>query len=90
MGKNEILVRLILGNAGDETALKNICEAHNLCVDGLTPEEREYMTATNNFYYSAEEFRTIHCEEDNDMFCGLLKLGIIAAVKDGFVWKNCV
>lgn len=90
MSENEIMMRLILGNVDDETALKNICEAHNLCMYNLTSEEREYMIHTNNFYYSAEEFRTIHNEETNEMFLELLESGIIAATKDGFVWLNCV
>ena len=67
MNENEILMRLILGNVGDETALRNICEAHHLCMDELTPREREYMYATNNFYYNAQEFYTIHHEETEEL-----------------------
>lgn len=90
MNDNEILLRLILGNVGDETALRNICEAHNLCIDELTPEEREFMFCTNSFYYSIEEFCTIHREESKEMFHELLESGIIVATEDGYVWCDCV
>lgn len=90
MNENEILARLILGNLGDVTALRNICQAHDMCVDELTPREREYLFATNSFYYNVEEFNTIHCEETDALFRELLKAGIIIATKDGFVWVNCV
>ena len=90
MSDNEILLRLILGNRGDETALRNICESHDICMEELTPEETEYMYHTNNFYYSVEEFCTIHREGTTEMFNELLGSGIIAATTDGFVWKNCV
>lgn len=59
MNDAEIMARLILGNVGDETALRNICEAHNQCIDELAPEEKKHMFATNSFYYSAKEFNTI-------------------------------
>lgn len=90
MNEDEIMKRLIFGNLGDETALRNICEAHNRCMDELTPDEKEYMYATNNFYYSAEEFSTIHGEETDELFHELLKEGTIVATKDGLVWVNCV
>jgi len=48
------------------------------------------MYATNNFYYSAEEFSTIHSEETDELFHELLEAGTIVATKDGFVWVNCV
>lgn len=90
MNENEILMRLILGNVGDETALRNICEAHQLCMDELTPREREYMYATNSFYYNAQEFYTIHHEETEEMFHELIGSGTIVSTRDGFVWVNCV
>ena len=90
MTREEILIRLILGNLGDETALKNICEAHGMSVDELTPRDRAYLYATNSFYYSAEEFNTIHEEETDEEFNRLLKDGIIVATEDGFVWVDCV
>ncbi len=90
MNDNEIMQRLILGNIGDERALRNICEAHNQCMDELTLDEKEYMYATNSFYCSAEEFRTIHSEETDELFHELLEAGTIVATKDGFVWVNCV
>lgn len=90
MNDDEIMVRLILGNVGDETALRNICEAHNLFMDELTPEEKDYMFATNSFYYNIEEFSTIHSEETDALFYELLDTGTIVATKDGFVWVNCV
>ena len=90
MSNNEILLRLILGNLGDETALRNICESHDMCMEELTPEKKEYMYHTNNFYYSVEEFCTIHREGTKEMFNELLESGIIVATKDGFVWKDCV
>lgn len=90
MNENEILARLILGNLGDETALRNICEAHDICVDELTPKEREYLFATNSFYYNVEEFNTIHSEETNALFHELCEAGMIVSTKDGFVWVNCV
>ena len=48
------------------------------------------MYATNNFYYSAEEFSTIHSEETDELFHELLETGTLVATKDGFVWVNCV
>ena len=42
MNDNDIMARLILGNVGDETALRNICEAHNQCIDELAQEEKDY------------------------------------------------
>lgn len=90
MNENEILMRLILGNVGDETALRNICEAHHLCVDELTPREREYMYATNSFYYNAQEFNTIHHEETEELLHELIESGTIVSTKDGFVWVDCV
>lgn len=90
MTREEILLRLVLGNLGDETALRNICEAHDMCVDELTPREREYLYATNSFYYSAEEFNTIHEEETDEEFRRLLEDGIIVATTDGYVWVDCV
>lgn len=90
MTREEILIRLILGNLGDETALKNICEAHGMSVDELTPRDREYLYATNSFYYNTEEFNTIHEEETDEEFNRLLRDGIIVATEDGFVWVDCV
>ncbi len=90
MNDNDIMARLILGNVGDETALRNICEAHNQCIDELAQEEKDHMYATNNFYYSAEEFSTIHSEETDELFHELLEAGTLVATKDGFVWVNCV
>lgn len=90
MNENEIILRLILGNVGDEKALKNICEAHNIVADELTSEEKEFFYHTNNFYYSLEEFCAIHYEEGSELFYDLLKSGIIVATKDGYVWCNCV
>lgn len=90
MTREEILIRLILGNLGDETALKNICEAHGMSVDELKTRDREYLYATNSFYYSAEEFNTIHEEETDEEFNRLLEDGIIVATEDGFVWVDCV
>lgn len=90
MNENEIMRRLILGNVGDGTALRNICEAHNQCIDELSPEEKEHMYATNSFYYSAEEFNAIHSEETDELFHELLEAGMIVTTKDGFVWIDCV
>lgn len=90
MNDAEIMARLILGNVGDETALRNICEAHNQCIDELAPEEKKHMFATNSFYYSAKEFNTIHSEETDALFHELLEAGTIVDTKDGFVWVNCV
>ena len=73
MNDAEIMARLILGNVGDETALRNICEAHNQCIDELAPEEKKHMFATNSFYYSAKEFNTIHSEETDALFLELLE-----------------
>lgn len=50
MNDNDIMARLILGNVGDETALRNICEAHNQCIDELAQEEKDYMYATSFFH----------------------------------------
>lgn len=38
MNEDEIMKRLIFGNLGDETALRNICEAHNQCMGELTSD----------------------------------------------------
>lgn len=78
-------MRLMLGNVGDETALRNICEAHHLYMD-----EREYMYATNSFYYNAQEFNTIHHKETEEVFCELIESGAIVSTKDGFIWVDCV
>lgn len=90
MNDNDIMARLILGNVGDETALRNICEAHNQCIDELAQEEKDHMYATNNFYYNAKEFSTIHSEKTDELFHELLEAGTLVATKDGFVWVNCV
>lgn len=90
MNEEEIMERLILGNLGDETALRNICEAHNLCVDELTSKEKDFLIATNSFYYNAAEFNTIHREKDDELFQSLLEMETIVATSNGFVWLNCV
>lgn len=84
-----ILIRLIAGNAGDEVALKNICEVHLECMEELTDDEKDFYIETNNFYRSAEEFCCIHSSEP-EYFENLLKDGIIVKTSDGYVWKNCV
>lgn len=84
-----ILARLIMGNIGDEVALRNICEAQLACMEELTDEEKEYYIETNSFYRSAKEFTYIHNEELEE-FKRLLEMGIIVKTSDGYVWKNCV
>lgn len=84
-----ILVRLIVGNEGDEVALKNICEVHLECMEELTEDEKEYYIETNSFYRSAEEFCCIHTAEP-EYFEQLVEDGIVIKTTDGYVWKNCV
>lgn len=90
MDENEILLRLILGNVNDEVALRNICEVHLIDPLEITPEEEDFLIATNNFYYSVEEFNTLHHEKDDVFFQSLINDGTIAAASNGYVWINCV
>lgn len=85
-----ILIRLVMGNAGDEIALKNICEAHMDTMEDLTDEEREYLFATNSFYHNEKEFAYIHSDTGPGDFDGLVEEGIIVQTTDGYVWKDCV
>lgn len=89
MEENERILRLILGNMGDETALKNICEAQDVEMEGLSESEKEFYIHTNQFYSSAENFCELH-QEDKEIFQSLVEEGVILKTTDGFVYKNCV
>lgn len=84
-----VLVRLIMGNVGDETALKNICEAQSECIEDLTNDDKEFLIETNSFYRSGAEFSLLHDTEYSD-FERLVEDGIIVKTTDGYVYKNCV
>ena len=49
MTDGERLVYLILGNIGDEVALKNICEAHSIEMEEIDDREKEFLIHTNQF-----------------------------------------
>lgn len=86
---DEKMFRLICGNVGDEFALANICEAQDMEVEELTKEERDFLIATNSFYYSAKDFCELH-DEDEEYFQSLIEDGTVVETSGGFVWKNCV
>ena len=54
MTDGERLVYLILGNIGDEVALKNICEAHSIEMEEIDDREKEFLIHTNQFYSNVE------------------------------------
>lgn len=89
MTDGERLVYLILGNIGDEVALKNICEAHNIEMEEIDDREKEFLIHTNQFYSSVEAFMDLHLETKEE-FDFLLESGDIVKTSDGFVWKNVV
>lgn len=82
-------MRLIIGNIGDEVALKNICEAQEAEMEELSEREKEFYIHTNQFYNSEEGFCELH-QEDKETFQSLVEEGIIVKTTDGFVYKNCV
>lgn len=85
----ERLLRLAVGNVGDEVALRNICEAQGENVEELSKKNREFLFHTNSFYYSAEEFMELH-EADREYFQSYLDSGHIIKTTDGYVFINCV
>lgn len=85
----EKLIRLIMGNEGDEVALQNICEAQGEDIDTLTDDEKKFFYHTNSFYYNAEEYIELH-ESDEEEFQMMLDSGVIVKTKDGYVFLNCV
>lgn len=89
MTDDEIMLRLILGNIGDEVALRNICEVHCEEVEELTDEERDFLIHTNHFYYSEEEFYEMH-DADVEEFQWLIDHEVLLKTTDGYVYKNCV
>ena len=89
MTDGERLVYLILGNIGDEVALKNICEAHNIEMEEIDDREKEFLIHTNQFYSSVEACMDLHLETKEE-FDFLLESGDIVKTSDGFVWKNVV
>lgn len=89
MTDGERLVYLILGNIGDEVALKNICEAHSIEIEEIDVREKEFLIHTNQFYSSVEAFMDLHLETKEE-FDFLLESGDIVKTSDGFVWKNVV
>jgi len=89
MTDEERLVYLILGNIGDEVALKNICEAHSIEIEQIDDREKEFLIHTNQFYCNAEAFMDLHLETKEE-FDYLLESGDIVKTSDGFVWKNVV
>lgn len=89
MEENERILRLILGNIGDEAALKNICEAHEVEMEELSESEKEFYIHTNQFYDSVENFCELH-QEDKEAFQRLVEEGDIVKTSGGFVYKNCV
>lgn len=89
MTDGERLVYLILGNIGDEVALKNICEAHNIEMEEIDDREKEFLIHTNQFYSSVEAFMDLHLETKEE-FDFLLESGDIVKTSDGFVWINVV
>lgn len=89
MEENERILRLILGNRGDEVALKNICEAQGVEMEGLSESEKEFYIHTNQFYDSVENFCELH-REDIKTFQSLVAEGVIVKTADGFIYKNCV
>lgn len=84
-----VLARLIIGNAGDEIALKNICEAQAECIYELSEDDKEFLFETNGFYRSKEEYCYLH-DEEPDFFDYLVREGLIVKTLDGYVFKNCV
>ena len=84
-----LLMRLIIGNEGDEVALKNICEAQHECMEELTDDEKKFLIETNSFYRSEAEFFYMHNAEDWELY-SLIEDGTIVKTTDGFVYKNCV
>lgn len=89
MTNEERLVYLILGNIGDEVALKNICEAHSIEMEEIDDQEKKFLIHTNQFYCNIEAFMDLH-QETREEFDFLLKNGYIVKTSDGFVWKNVV
>lgn len=89
MTYEERLVYLILGNVGDETALKNICEVHGVDTEEISEEEKEFFIHTNQFYYNIENFMDLH-ELTKEDFEELMREGHIVKSSDGFVWINVV
>lgn len=84
-----VLMRLIMGNAGDEVALRNICEAQLESMEELSDDEKEFLIETNSFYRSAEEFSYLHNAEPGE-FERLVEDRVIVRTTDGYVWKDCV
>lgn len=89
MTDGERLVYLILGNIGDEVALKNICEAHSIEMEEIDDQAKKFLIHTNQFYCDIEAFMDLHLEIKEE-FDFLLKSGDIVKTTDGFVWKNVV
>ena len=89
MTDGERLVYLILGNIGDEVALRNICEAHIIEMEEIDDREKEFLIHTNQFYCDIEAFMDLHLETKEE-FDFLLENGNIVKTSDGFVWKNVV
>lgn len=89
MTDGERLVYLILGNIGDEVALKNICEAHSIEMEEIDDREKEFLIHTNQFYSNVEAFMDLHLETKEE-FDFLLESGDIVKTSEGFVWKNVV
>ena len=89
MTDGERLVYLILGNIGDEVALKNICEAHSIEMEEIDDREKEFLIHTNQFYSNVVAFMDLHLEPKEE-FDFLLESGDIVKTSDGFVWKNVV
>ena len=93
MTDGERLVYLILGNIGDEVALRNICEAHSIEMEEIDDREKEFLIHTNQFYSNVEAFMDLHGIrhlETKEEFDYLLESGDIVKTSDGFVWKNVV
>lgn len=84
-----IMLRLTMGNIGDEVALKNICEAQSERFEELTDDEKEFLIDTNSFYYSEEEYCLLH-NETPERFRDLVSEGYIVKTTDGYVFINCV
>ena len=89
MTDGERLVYLILGNIGDEVALRNICEAHIIEMEEIDDREKEFLIHTNQSYSNVEAFMDLHLETKEE-FDYLLESGDIVKTSDGFVWKNVV
>lgn len=85
----ERLLCLIFGNIGDKVALKNICEVHDVDMEKIDENEKEFFLHTNQFYYDIKDFMNLH-ELTSEDFDDLIKEGHIVKSSDGFVWINVV